>query len=235
MIGARHFDRWAGALVRDGRDHARASRPAGRVLDGVLVVRVGTPPVTLRPVATGAQQQQDAVVPWARPEPYRPPGTGFVVTIVVLGGVVLAVFAGALAWMAWNDRVPHEPRRAAIGYQEFLTLVRADSVLSIYYDNPTGVVTGTFSNGHTERGLSHFELQAPANSLPTADVILLVDHQVVIGSETGDPQPSSGGHEPWWEHAIEWSSTLQAAMLILAVVGVVGLIGIRRRQSPGPR
>jgi hypothetical protein len=183
------------------------------------------------PVAPGGLLEPDVVVPWARPEPYRPPGTRFVVTIVVLGGVVLAVFAGALAWTAWNDRAPHEPRRATIGYQQFLTLVRADSVQSIYYDNPSGAVTGTFANGHTESGLSHFKVQGPTNSLPTPDVILLADHHVVIGSETGGPQPSSRNHEPWWVHAIEWSSAVYSVLMILAVVGVVGLVLIRRHAA----
>jgi hypothetical protein len=154
-----------------------------------------------------------------------------VAAVLGVGGLVLAVFVGALGWMAWNERPPHAPPHATIGYERFLTLVRADAVRQIYYDNPTGVITGTLAKGRTEEGRSHFETRGPSGSLATPDVILLVDHHVVIGSEAGGPQPASGSDEGWLAHAFEWLPSLQAAFVVLAIVGVVGLIRIRHRAA----
>jgi len=182
-------------------------------------------------VTPAGLRERDAVAPWARPEPYRPPGTRFVGTIIAIGGIVLAVFAGALAWTAWNDRPPDSRPHVTVAYERFLALVRADAVQQIYYDNPTGVITGSLAEGQTEEGHSHFETRGPTGSLPTRDVILLVDHHVVIGSETGGPQPAERNRDPWWVFGLEWLQVLQVTFVVLAIVAVVGLIRIRHRAA----
>jgi hypothetical protein len=181
-------------------------------------------------MATAGLQTQGSAEPWARPAPYRTPGRRFAVAIVMLGVVAVALFAGTFGWTAWRDRTPH-PRRATIGYQQFLTLVGADQVQSIYYDNSTGVVTGALVRGHTQRGMSHFEAQGPSQSLPPTDVISLVRHHVVIGSELGGPQATSRGRMPLWVDAFEWGTMVQGALTLLAMVGVAGLIWMRQRAA----
>jgi hypothetical protein len=163
---------------------------------------------------------------WARPEPYRQPGKNFVLVILAISVSLVVTLLGFLAWVAWNDRAP---RRAAIGYQQFLTLVRADAVHDVVYENATGDLAGTFAKGHREKGLSHFKVHAQPDMLPPSDVSLLAAHHVLFDPQFGaGPGPNLGYLKV---DAFMWTAFVVSLLQLLAWVGVGGLIWIRYRAS----
>jgi hypothetical protein len=177
-------------------------------------------------VASDQLNQLGSVVPWAKPAPSRQPGRAFVAAILVLAGVAVVVFVGSLAWSARDGGAAHGPRRATIGYDELMSLASAGRVQSVAYDSRTGVINGVFAPGPTQFGLSHFRTQGQPHSLPVDDVVFLAQHHVVF-----EQPPAVATHEPLWERALEWSSTLHAMLVLLAMIGVGGLIVIRHRAA----
>jgi hypothetical protein len=146
--------------------------------------------------------------------------------MLTIGVALIGTFVGMLGWLASKDRATH---RATISYPRFMTLARANDVHDIYYENTTGRLRGTFANGHREHGMSQFTVQAPLDSLPPADVVLLVDHHVVVGSQVGGTHFST--HESWHVAALLWASIVIPLLQLLGLVGVGGLVLIRYRAS----